>query len=294
MQNSSQFDMTEMAFDRYSQRSLDQKRREEKCADLSLDKIEKYLNYLESTGRVSGTLDWYRRALNRFYHFLPENDKYIRNETLKNWQQQLIKENYASSTINEFIVVVNGYLEYAKLRQFQVIERLHQSDEIQPELSRSEYLRLLQTAKLLNRERAYLLVKLFGNTDMPVQELPKLTAEAVVDGYFTVSNKGIKQVIRLPDCLKNELASYIDRQGIITGPVFLTRKGEPMSRSNVNTGISQLSEAARVPIERATPRALRRMYRSMQENMEHNIRLIVEQAQARMLEQEQLTIGWEE
>ena len=36
------------------------------------------------------------------------------------------------------------------------------------------------------------------------------------------------------------------------------------------------------------------MYRTMQENMEQNIRLIVEQTQERMLEQEQLTVGWEE
>ena len=263
-------------------------------APFSLADIEEYLTYLENKGRVSGTLEWYRRGLNRLYQYLPDDDKIIHRETLKAWQQQLIKDRYAPSTINEFIVVANGYLEYADMREHQVIERLEQVNEIQPELSREEYLRLLKTAKLLEKERTYLLVKLFGNTDMPVQELPKLTVEAVREGKTVVSNKGLKQVIRLPECLKNELASYIDRQGIVTGPVFLTRKGEPMSRSNVNTGISQLSEAARVPIERATPRALRRMYRSMQDNMEQNIRLIVEQAQARILEQEQLSVGWEE
>jgi len=101
-------------------------------------------------------------------------------------------------------------------------------------------------------------------------------------------------VVSLPVCLQNELISYADRHGIVVGPVFLTRKGEPMNRTNVNTGISQLSEAAKVPIERATPRALRRMYRTMQENLEQNIRMIVAQAQERMLEQEQLTVGWGE
>ena len=140
-------------------------------------------------------------------------------------------------------------------------------------------MRLLQTATFLGRERVYLLVKLFGNTDMPVQELPKLTAETVREGKVTVLNKGINQVVRLPACLQNELISYTDRQGIVSGPVFLTRKGEPMNRTNVNTGISQLSEAAKVPIERSTPRALRRMYRTMQESLEQNIRMIVEQTQ---------------
>lgn len=188
----------------------------------------------------------------------------------------------------------NGYLEYMDMREHQVIDRLENASEPQPELSRGEYLRLLQTAKLLGRERVYLLVKLFGNTDMPVQELSKLTVETVREGKITVLNKGIKQVVSLPVCLQNELISYADRHGIVVGPVFLTRKGEPMNRTNVNTGISQLSEAAKVPIERATPRALRRMYRTMQENLEQNIRMIVAQAQERMLEQEQLTVGWGE
>lgn len=129
---------------------------------------------------------------------------------------------------------------------------------------------------------------------MPVQELAKLTVEAVRDGKIAVSNKRLKQVIRLPECLKDELDSYIDRQWIITGLVFLTHKGEPISRSNVNTGISQLGEAANILVERATQRALRRMYRDMQESMEQDIRLIVEQAQSRRLEQEQLSVGWEE
>jgi len=266
----------------------------ENGAPFSLNDIEEYLLYLKSKGRVSGTLEWYRRALNRLHQYLPDDDKVIHRETLKAWQHQLIEDGYAGSTINESIVVANGYLEYMDMREHQVIDRLENASEPQPELSRGEYLRLLQTAKLLGRERVYLLVKLFGNTDMPVQELSKLTVETVREGKITVLNKGIKQVVSLPVCLQNELISYADRHGIVVGPVFLTRKGEPMNRTNVNTGISQLSEAAKVPIERATPRALRRMYRTMQENLEQNIRMIVAQAQERMLEQEQLTVGWGE
>ena len=275
-------------------KEIGQEKRKSNGAPFSLEDIEGYLTHLAGKGRVSGTLEWYRRGLIRLYQYLPDDDKVIHRDTLKAWQLQLVEEGYAASTINEFIVVANGYLEYVDMREHQVIDRLEHVNEVQPELSRGEYLRLLQTAKFLGRERVYLLVKLFGNTDMPVQELPKLTAETAREGKVTVLNKGIKQVVRLPACLQNELISYADRQGIVTGPVFLTRKGEPMSRSNVNTGISQLSEAAKVPIERSTPRALRRMYRTMQESLEQNIRMIVEQTQERMLEQEQLTVGWEE
>ena len=45
----------------------------------------------------------------------------------------------------------------------------------EPELTRTEYLRLLQTARALNRERVYLLVKLFGTTGLTVQLLLQQT-----------------------------------------------------------------------------------------------------------------------
>ena len=67
-----------------------------------------------------------------------------------------------------------------------------------------------------------------------------------------------------------------------------------MNRSNINAGISQLYEAARVPAECATPRALRKMYRTMQESIEQNARAIAMQAQTHLLEQEQLIAGWKE
>ena len=254
--------------------------------------IERYLDHLARQNRTGGTLEWYRRGLSRLYLFLPDEDKTVSRDRLQKWQKQLIEEGYAPSTINEFLIVANRYLDYYDRREHQLIERLEKTDDLQPELSRKEYLRLLQAAKQLGKERSYLLVKLFGNTDLPVQSLHELTVETVRKGAFTVPGKGNSRDIRLPECLKKELEDYIDRQGILNGPVFLTRKGEPMNRSNINAGISQLYEAARVPAECATPRALRKMFRAMQESIEQNARAIAMQAQTHLLEQEQLIAGW--
>lgn len=61
-------------------------------------------------------------------------------------------------------------------------DKLRVPKEAQPELTRKERLRLLTTARALVKERVYLLVKVFGNTDLPAHELEKLTAEAVQAG----------------------------------------------------------------------------------------------------------------
>ena len=91
-----------------------------------------------------------------------------------------------------------------------------------------------------------------------------------------------------------ELLDYAKRKGILHGPIFLTRDGEPMSRTNVATGIKQLSAAARIPEEKGNHRCLRKLYLTTREGIERNIALLVEQAQERMLEDEQLSIGWED
>ena len=102
---------------------------------------------------------------------------------------------------------------------------------MQPELTRTEYLRLLQTARALNRERVYLLVKLFGTTGLTVQELEKVTVEAVREGKLTIQFNRNKQMLRIPEGLQQELLDYAKRSGYLTGPIFLTKDGTPMSRT---------------------------------------------------------------
>ena len=257
------------------------------------EEMEAFLASCEAEGRVEGTLQWYRRGLRYLYEALPE-DKTIRRDTLERWREDLVEKGYAPSTINSFLSVSNAYLDFVGHREYQLAGQLKPETEIQPELTRAEYLRLLQTARSLGRERAYLLVKLFGTTGLTVQELEKVTVEAVKEGKLTVTPSRSKQVLRIPDGLQSELLDYAKRNGCLSGPIFLTKEGTPMSRTYVSTIIRQLCTAAKVPEEKGNPRCLKRLYQSTRAGIEDNIALLVEQAHNRLLEQEQLEIGWEE
>lgn len=260
---------------------------------LTLEDIDLFLEEMRGKGRVEGTLSWYRRGLHHLYKVLPE-DKHIQRGTLASWREQLLESGYATRTVNLFISAANSFLDYKGLREYQLSEQLKPEEKLQPELSRAEYLRLLQTARTLGRERVYLLVKLFGSTGLQLQELSKVTVEAVKEGRVTISPAGTKQVLHIPAFLSRELLAYAERCGRQSGPIFLTREGVPMSRTNVSTGIRQLCVAAHVPEEKGNPRCLRKLYLSTRAGIEANIALLVEQAHNRMMEQEQLTIGWEE
>jgi len=99
-------------------------------------------------------------------------------------------------------------------------------------------------------------------------------------------------LLRFPECLREELLDYARRQGILSGPVFVTRNGALIYRSNVTKAIQSLCRDARVDEARATPRCLRKLYQATQDSIQSNIALLVEQAHDRMMEMEQLTIGW--
>lgn len=65
-----------------------------------------------------------------------------------------------------------------------------------------------------------------------------------------------------------------------------------MSRSNITVGIRQLCIAAGVPVGKGNPRCLRKLYQSLRTDVERNIALLVDQAQDRLLEEEELVVGW--
>lgn len=269
------------------------RRRNEREVPLTPESIDGYLEHLRSVGRTEGTLETYRQRLGQLYQALPEDSKSIRRDTLIWWREKLVEEGRSAAGINQYIIVINGYLGYMGARDFQVIDRLEGDDKPVPDLTRNEYLRLLSAARILGREQTYLLVKVFGNSDLPLQELPCLTVEAARAGMIHVVHRCSSEIIRFPNALCQELLDYARRQGIRSGPIFLTRTGNLIARNNVTAAIRQLCAAAQVPEEKGSPRCLRKMYQATREGIERNVALLVERAQDRLLEEEQLTVGWD-
>ena len=205
-----------------------------------------------------------------------------------------MEQGYAPSTVNGFLSVGNTYLDFIGHREYQAIGQMDPEGEPQPELTRTEYLRLLQAAKFQGKEKVYLLVKLFATTPLPVQELSEVTVEAVEEGRILFSANRVRSAARLPEHLKKELLSYARREGRLSGPIFVTKDGTPISRTYVSTILRQLCPSAQVAEEKGNPRCLKRLYQSTLASIESSVALLVEQAMERQLEMEQMTIGWEE
>ena len=148
-----------------------------------------------------------------------------------------------------------------------------------------------EAAGLLNELRSFLGITAL--TGLRVGELDQMTAEAVEEGRVSVAEGGRRQEVPIPACLQRELESYLHRTGITAGPVFLTRSGRPMRRTQVSGEIRTLCRDARVDAEKSNPRCLRRLYQATQEQIRADVLSLAEQAHEQLLDAEQRTVGWE-
>lgn len=260
---------------------------------LTPEVIEEFLTSQARRGISPASLEAYRRNLKKLYDSLPE-EKRLTVETGQIWKRQMEALGVSPRSVNSCLSALNSLCEYLGRREFQTHDFLAEAEVLQPELTRAEYLRLLQAARSLERERVYLLIKVLGGAGLRIQELPQLTAEAVRLGSVELRyhNARCSRVLRIPAELREELLAYLRREGIISGPVFRTAAGAPIARTYAVKLLQSVSGAARVEAEKTTPRCLWNMYCATREMILSSISVLADQAYDRMLAEEQRAAGW--
>lgn len=111
-------------------------------ARITTESVRAYLADLSARGRSVATVRGYASRLRTLWEDLPP-DKLVRRETLVDWQNKLLDRGYSPGSVNIHLSAANGLLEYMGRRDLQLVGQLDAVPEIQPELTRTEYLRLL-------------------------------------------------------------------------------------------------------------------------------------------------------
>lgn len=253
---------------------------------LTEDVITAYSSILSAEGRTGSSLHLCETVLRQFLAFLP--DGVITKDSLSAWREQLLTEGFAIRTVNCRVSTVSALLEAMDCREFQVDRQLRPPQFEAPELTRQEYLRMLQTARTLDDRRGYVLVKLFATTGLSVSDLPLVTVEAAQAGRLV---KG-REIVRFSEGLQADLLGYAKQNGRTTGVIFTQKSGAPLMRTQVGVYIQKLGQDARIPAEKANIRALRQLHKTAVAAIEANFDLLVQQAYERQLEREDAAVGW--
>ena len=117
------------------------------------------------------------------------------------------------------------------VKQYKIQKSAFASEE--KELTKVEYGRLVQAAKRKKNERLNLIIQTICGTGIRVSELMHITVEAVKRGEAFVNCKGKNRRVFIVSDLRKKLLRYIDEQNIVSGAVFITRGGKPVSRHNI-------------------------------------------------------------
>lgn len=228
---------------------------------LDMKVLGKYRKYLYGEERSEATIEKYMRDIKHFYDFLPEN-KIITKEQLVVYKQSL-SDSYKVTSINSMLVSVNGLLSFMKLEGLKL--KLHKVQRkvfssVESELTKSEYKRLLEAAMNRKNKRLYMLIQTICGTGIRVSEHKYITVECLQEGQAMVNNKGKSRIIFINKKLRKLLQKYCKEENIVSGPIFITRNGKPMDRSNIWSAMKRLCKDADVDRKKVFPHNLRHLF----------------------------------
>ena len=234
--------------------------RKQKAYILTSKLIRQYTEYLIEQERAKNTIEKYLHDLNCLSAYLGSEP--FTKASLLEWKEHLA-DTYAPAPGSSMLAAVNCFLRFMGWNELSVrplkVQRALFCDE-KRELTRAEYVRLVNAASQQGNERLVLLLQTICATGIRVSELRFITAEAVATGRAEVCCKGKRRIVFLPEKLCCLLKKYLKKQKTSTGSVFITRTGKPLDRSNIWREMKALCESAGVAPSKVFPHNLRHLF----------------------------------
>lgn len=234
--------------------------------------IAAFAAYLKSEEKSRNTVEKYLRDVRAFSARMHGAE--VTKETVIAYKNRLLSQNYAVRSINSMLASLNSLFSFLgwadlKVKSVKFQQQIYCPEE--KELTKAEYVRLVNTAKRKGNERLNLLLQTICGTGIRVSELQYITVEAAKSGEAIVTLKGKTRTVFLIRELRQKLLRYAKSQKICTGAIFITRSGKPMSRTNIWREMKNLCEQANVSPKKVFPHNLRHLFARTFYGMEKDI-----------------------
>jgi len=223
--------------------------------------IKDFHAWLKSEEKSENTVEKYIRDVTVFMEQL--NDCKVTKETVIAYKNKLVERKYAVRSINSMLASLNSFFAFLgwldlKVKSIKLQRQIYCPKE--KELTKAEYLCLVNTAKKKGNERLNLMIQTICGTGIRVSELKFITVEAVKCGEAVVTLKGKTRTVFIVKELKQKLLRYIAEQKITSGAIFITRNGKPISRTNIWREMKNLCTEAGVNPDKVFPHNLRHLF----------------------------------
>ena len=229
--------------------------------ELNAESLEQFKQHLISGEKSAATVEKYLRDAAAFLSFV--QDAEITKELTIDYKQKLIDARYAVRSINSMLASINSLFSFlgwydCKVKAIRLQHQIFCSED--KELTRTEYVRLIHAAKQKKNDRLNLIIQTICGTGIRVSELRFITVDAVRRGEATVNCKGKIRTVFLVKELKKKLLQYAKEKHITTGSIFVTRSGNPVSRTSIWREMKALCKDADVNPAKVFPHNLRHLF----------------------------------
>ena len=228
---------------------------------LTEEMAKAFEKYLRREEKSENTVKKYLRDVRAFAAYL--NGAEVTKETVITFKSKLLGESYSVRSINSMLASLNGLFSFlgwedCRVKSVKLQRQIYCPEE--KELTKAEYMRLVDTAKQKGNERLNLILQTICGTGIRVSELQYITVEAVKNREATVSLKGKTRSVFLVKELRKKLIRYAAKQNIQSGAVFITRTGKPMNRTNIWREMKGLCRQAGINPKKVFPHNLRHLF----------------------------------
>ena len=228
---------------------------------LSKALLAKFREHLILEERSEATIEKYCRDVYAFAAFV--DDAETTKELAIAYKNKLKDNGYKVRSINSMLASINSLFAFLgwhdlKVKTIKIQQQIFCPEE--KELTKAEYMRLVNTAKAKHNERLCLILQTICGTGIRVSELQFITVEAAKNGEAVVSLKGKTRSVFIVRELQKKLLRYAAEQRIESGCISITRGGKPISRTNIWRDMKSLCEEADVNSNKVFPHNLRHLF----------------------------------
>ena len=215
--------------------------------------------------RSQNTLKKYKRNIEAFIDWLPEDadiDKAIAIEFKRHLLEDL---KFSTNTINNYVITINKFLYWAGVENCKVkqLKKQHAASNSEV-LSLADFKRLLRISKRIGQDDTYLIMKILAMTGIRIEELSFFTVENIKSNYIQVRNKGKERSIILRQDLAREIRHFCRDRNIKEGIIFFCKtKGKMIAKSTIWRRMQKIAGIARVNKNKVHAHSFRHLFAKM-------------------------------
>lgn len=222
--------------------------------------LKAFAEYLHEQEKSTSTIQSYQRELFSLKMYLDEGK--VTKEKLIDYKA-MIATQYKPSSCNVAISAINSFLKYINrtdlcIKPLKIQKQIFENRN--RKLTKGDYEKLIKAANINGQETLSLIIQTICSTGIRVSELQYITIESLKSGQALINNKGKNRIVFIPKTLITILKRYVINSNVTAGPIFTTRTGKPIDRSNIWAAMKRLCTIANVNPEKVYPHNLRHLF----------------------------------